>query len=244
MNLKHRFLLPTLALALAPVLSIDATALAVTPAGMNAGKIPDIAVWDEANVQHSLWDELHAAGSGPVIVLPVYTRCTMSCPVLARMLVQQTSQINGGTPYRVLIFSFDPGDDAQALRRFRAQKNLPSPWILVRSGAADIRRFCDFFHYTVMTEGPVMIHTNQMFLLDHNLQWRATFIDQSWNAADLRTWMSRAESPGPFGWLAMNPEVLVFAGFGGLLLSLMLILGIFILRPRSLSRQAAAVIGR
>ena len=89
-----------------------------------------------------------------------------------------------------------------------------------------------------------MIHTNQMFLLDHNLQWRATFIDQSWNAADLRTWMSRAESPGPFGWLAMNPEVLVFAGFGGLLLSLMLILGIFILRPRSLSRQAAAVIGR
>ena len=105
----------------------------MTPAGINAGKIPDITVWDEANVQHTLWDELRAAGTGPVIVLPVYTRCTMSCPVLARMLVQQTSQINGGTPYRVLIFSFDPGDDAQALRQFRVQKKLPSAWILVRS---------------------------------------------------------------------------------------------------------------
>jgi cytochrome oxidase Cu insertion factor (SCO1/SenC/PrrC family) len=235
MDLKHRFLLLVLAVALAS----GARAVAVTPAAINAGKIPDIAVWDEANVQHSLWDELRAAGSGPVIVLPVYTRCTMSCPVLARMLVQQTSQISGGAPYRVLIFSFDPGDDAQALRQFRAQKNLPPAWILVRSKAADIRRFCDFFHYTVMTEGTVMIHTNQMFLLDHNLHWRATFIDQNWNAADLRTWMSRAESLGLFGWLAMNPEVLVFIGFGGLLLSLILILGIFILRPRSLSSPAA-----
>jgi hypothetical protein len=159
------------------------------------------------------------------------------------MLVQQTSQIGGGAPYRVLIFSFDPGDDAAALRQFRAQKGLPAQWILARSDAADIRRFCDFFHYTVMTEGSVMIHTNQMFLLDHNLQWRATFIDESWNAADLRTWMRRAESPGLLGWLTMNPETLVFIGFAGLLLSLILIVGALLLRSHpsgSLSGPAAA----
>jgi cytochrome oxidase Cu insertion factor (SCO1/SenC/PrrC family) len=238
MNLRRHLLLPALALALAS----GAGVAAVVPAGMNAGKIPDITVWDEANVQHTLREELRAAGTGPVIVLPVYTRCTMSCPILARMLVQQTSQISGGTPYRVLIFSFDPGDDAQALRQFRAQKNLPPAWILVRSGPADIRRFCDFFHYTVMTEGTVMIHTNQMFLLNHNLQWRATFIDESWSAADLRTWMSRADSSGLLGWLAMNPETLVFAGFGGLLLSLLLILGAFILRPRPLREPPGSVL--
>ena len=182
MQLKPKFLLPALALALAS----GASAVATVPAGMNAGKIPDITVWDEANAQHSLWNELQAAGSGPVIVLPVYTRCTMSCPILARMLVQQTSQLSGGAPYRVLIFSFDPGDDAEALRQFRAQKNLPSSWILVHSSAADIRRFCDFFHYSIMTEGSVMIHTNQMFLLDRNFQWRSTFIDEQWDAAELR----------------------------------------------------------
>jgi len=94
-----------------------------------------------------------------------------------------------------------------------------------------------------MTEGSVMIHTNQMFLLDHNFEWRATFIDENWNAAELRTWMRRAESPGLLGWLTMNPEMLVFIGFAGLLLSLILIVGVLLLRSRpsgSLSGLAAA----
>ena len=225
-DLKRCFLSLTLATAL------GAGARAAEPADVHAGQIPDISVWDEANAQHSLWDELRAGGTGPVIVLPVYTRCTMSCPVLARMLVAQTAQINGGAPYRVLIFSFDPGDDAAALRQFRAQKGIPSSWMLARSDSADIRRFCDFFHYTVMTEGSVMIHTNQMFLLDHNLQWRATFIDESWNAADLRSWMRRVETPGVLGWMAMNPGALVSIGFGGMLMSLMLIVGVLVLRSR------------
>ncbi len=232
-----------LALILALWLACGVRAPAAAPADSHAGKIPDITVWDEGDARHSLWDELRAAGTGPVIVLPVYTRCTMSCPVLARMLVQQTAQIGGGAPYRVLIFSFDPGDDAAALHQFRAQKGLPAEWILARSDAADIRRFCDFFHYTVMTEGSVMIHTNQMFLLDHNFEWRATFIDQNWDAADLHTWMRRAESPGLLGWLTMNPEALVFIGFGGLLLSLLLIVGTLLWRSRpsgSLSGPAAA----
>jgi len=240
MLLNRHLLLPALAVALAS----GAGALAAVPAGMNAGKIPDIAVWDEANVQHTLWEELRAAGAGAVLVLPVYTRCTMSCPILARMLVQQTAQLGGGKPYRVLIFSFDPGDDAQALRQFRVQKRLPPAWMLVRSSPADIRRFCDFFHYAVLTEGPVMIHTNQIFLLDHTLQWRATFIDEKWDTADLRTWITRAESPGVLGWLAMNPEMMVYMGFGGLLLSLMVILGGLVSRPRSMSRQATANIRR
>lgn len=236
-----RFFFSLMAFALA--LSSGTRAGAAVPADSHAGQLPDLTVWDEAGVWHGLWDELRDAGTGPVIVLPVYTRCTMSCPVLARMLVQQTSQISDGAPYRVLIFSFDPGDDAAALRQFRAQKGLPAKWILVRSDAADIRRFCDFFHYSVMTEGSVMIHTNQMFLLDRNFKWRATFIDQNWDAADLRTWMKRAESPGLLAWLTMNPETLVLIGFGGLLLSFTLIVGALLLRSRSsvsLSAPAAA----
>lgn len=218
--------------ALVLVLISGARANATVPAGMGAGTLPNVTVWDEANVQHKLFDELKAAGSGPVLVLPVYTRCTMSCPVLARMLVQQTSQLSGGSPYRVLVFSFDPGDDAAALRQFRAQKNLPASWLLVRSDAADIHRFLDFFHYTVLTEGPVMIHTNEMFLLNHNLKWRATFVDVDWNAAELHTWMQRAEAPGVLGWIAMNPDMLVYIAFGLLLAAFGVILWVFLRRPR------------
>jgi cytochrome oxidase Cu insertion factor (SCO1/SenC/PrrC family) len=228
MNFKRLLLL----LAVATLLVSGTHAVAAVPAGSSAGQLPDIKVWDEADIQSTLWTKLKASGSGPVLVLPLYTRCTMSCPVLARRLVKETAQMSGAAPYRVLIFSFDPGDDGPALRQFRAQEKLPSSWLLVRSNAADIRRFCDIFHYSILNEGSVMIHANQIFLLSHDLQWRATFIDESWNAGDLRTWMARVESPGILGWFAMNPEKLAFAGFGGMSISLALIMWALLSRSR------------
>ncbi|MGA1983502.1 MAG: hypothetical protein ABSG84_13680 [Acidobacteriaceae bacterium] len=237
MRLKRLLLLIPTALALAS----SPTLRAAVPAGSNAGRLPDLAVWDQADRPSTLWQELRAAGSGPVVVLPVYTRCTMSCPITARMLVREAAQMGGSRPYRVLIFSFDPGDDAAALRQFRAQQGLPPAWLVLRSDASGIRRFCDFFHYPVLTEGPVMIHNNQLFLLDDSFQWRVTFIDKDWNGAQLRKWMGRVESPGLFGWLALNPEKLALVGFAGLLFSLALVVGVLLSRSRS---QPASVPGR
>ena len=196
------------------------------PEGGSAGQIPDMRVWDETDHESTLWQKLEADGSGPVIVLPVYTRCTMSCPITARMLADETARMQGSTPYRVLIFSFDPADDAAALRQFRKDQGLPAAWTLVRSDAGDIRRFCDFFRYPVLTEGSVMIHNNQFFLLDHSLQWKATFIDKDWDGADLRKWMGRVEKPGILGWIAMNPQKVELAGFAGLLLGFALIVAV------------------
>lgn len=218
-----------LVLLLAPALAVGSA----VPASFNAGQLPNLTVWNENNTPLRLWDALRAAGSGPVIVLPVYTRCTMSCPVLTQMLVQRTARMAAGAPYRVVIFSFDPGDDAAALRAFRAQKRLPPGWLLVRSNAAEIRRFCDFFHYTVINEGPVMIHTNQMFLLDGAFRWRATFVNEDWDAAELSTWMERVGSPGLRGRLAMHPDLLVLLGCGGVVASLLLVLAALLLRSRT-----------
>jgi hypothetical protein len=157
----------------------------------------------------------------------------MSCPVLAAKLFRETSLLRPGTTFRVLIFSFDPADDAASLHAFRIQQKLPPSWLLVRSTDADIRRFTDFFHYNVLTEGPVMLHTNQIFLLDHTLTWRATLVNESWNATDLRTWLKRVETPGIIGWFIMNPEKLAFVALGGMLLSLALILWAILSRPKT-----------
>ena len=219
---------------MALVLMIGTRAMAVVPAGSSAGTLPNITVWDEANVQLGLWAKIQACGAGPVFVLPVYTHCTMSCPVLASKLARETARLAGGTPYRVVIFSFDPADDAAALREFRVKEKLPDNWILVRASAKDIRTFCDFFHYSILTEGPVMIHTNQIFLLDHSLRWRATFVDESWSVTDLSLWMKRAESGGLLSWIAMNPEQLAFIALGGLVVSLLLILWVLVSRSRGM----------
>jgi len=231
MNLNRIFSQCVMALAL----MVGARAMAVVPAGSSAGTLPNITVWDEANSQSQLWSKLQAGGSGPVFVLPVYTRCTMSCPVLASKLARETARLAGATAYRVLIFSFDPADDAASLREFRVKEKLPDNWMLVRASAGDIRKFCDFFHYTILNEGPVMIHTNQIFLLDHTLRWRATFIDESWNVTDLALWMKRAESGGLLSWIPMNPEQLAFIALGGMVVSLLLILWVLISRSRRMS---------
>ena len=232
-----RALLCILILALVPA----ARASGVTPSETNAGKIPNITVWDETNAQSTLWAKLNANGSGPVFILPVYTHCTMSCPVLASRLIRETGQLAPGTPFRVLIFSFDPADDAASLRVFRTQENLPPSWMIVRSTDTDIRRFDDYFHYVVLTEGPVMLHTNQMFLLDHTLTWRATFLNENWTVSDISTWLKRVEVPSILGWLVMNPAKLAFIGLGGMILSLALILWALMSRsrPSPLQQQSA-----
>ena len=219
---------------MALLLIVGGRAMAVVPAGNSAGTLPNITVWDESNTQSALWAKLNSGGSGPVFVLPVYTHCTMSCPVLASKLARETARLAGGTPYRVLIFSFDPADDAAALRDFRLKEKLPDNWMLVRASSADIRKFCDFFHYSILTEGSVMIHTNQIFLLDHSLRWRATFVDEGWSVTDLSLWMKRAESGGLLSWIAMNPEQLAFIALGGLVVSLLLILWVLVSRSRGM----------
>ena len=220
MKLKKRDCVSFAAFLLVLALNSCGARGAVVPAQNDAGHIPNLTVWDETNRQNSLPEMLREAGNGPVILLPVYTRCTMSCPVLAAKLKAETARMMYGQSYRVLLFSFDPSEDAASLRGFREREKLPGKWMLVRAEETDIRRFSDFFHYSIMADGAMFVHPNQIFLLDHTLRWRATIIGVDWDATELGNWMQRVEAPGILGWVAMNPEKLVWIGFGGLLLSL------------------------
>jgi len=191
---------------------------AVVPARFDSGRIPNVAIWDEAGQKRLLWAELQGAGDGPIIVLPVYTRCAMSCPPLTRKLAQETARLGGRAAYRVLIFSFDPAEDTESIRKFREREHVPANWLFVRAEDAEIRSFFDYFHYSIMTEGSVLVHPNEVFLLDRDLNWRATLVDVNWSSAELGEWIGRVESPGIRGWLAMNPEKLAWTGFSGMLL--------------------------
>lgn len=84
-----------------------------------------------------------------------------------------------------------------------------------------------------MTEAAVLVHPNQIFLLDHNLHWRATLIDVDWDAAELQNWMGRVESPGVSGWVAMNPGKLAWIGFSGLTVGFVVTLGRLIVPRKS-----------
>jgi cytochrome oxidase Cu insertion factor (SCO1/SenC/PrrC family) len=202
-------------------------------AALDLGPVPHVQVWDEANHRTSLRAVLEAGGSGSVILLPVYTRCLASCPLLTQKLEAEAARLGSDTAYRVLVFSFDPSETGDSLRTFRKQERLPTNWIMVRADEKEIRRFFDFFHYSVMTESGMLIHPSEIFLLDHNLNWRATLVGVDWSSVVLQKKLSRIETPGLAGWIAMNPAALAVVGFGGMLLSLGLIIGWLIFRrPR------------
>ena len=179
---------------------------------------PDVTVVDDTGQQAALSAVLQAKGGGPVIVLPIYTRCAASCPVLTRKLETETAEINHGS-FRVLLFSFDPGETTESLRVFRERERVPANWTVVRAEEAQIRRFVDFFHFSVMTQGGTLLHPNELFLLDPQFRWRATLIDQEWNRRSLQKLLQRIEAPGLLGWVVLNPARAAIAGFTALLTS-------------------------
>jgi cytochrome oxidase Cu insertion factor (SCO1/SenC/PrrC family) len=195
-----------------------------------AGPAPDVTVWNEANQRVALSEELRKHGEGPVIVLPIYTRCGASCPILTRKLEKETAGMAAGIAYRVLIFSFDPTETAESLQHFRKEENVPANWTMVRAEERESQKFFDFFHYRVMTEGGVLIHPNEIFLLDRNLNWRLTLTGEDWNAAKLQERLGWMESPGPVAWAAMNPAKIAVLGVVGLFGSFVLLLGWLIFR--------------
>lgn len=194
------------------------------------GPAPDVTVWNEANQKVALSEELRKHGEGPVIVLPIYTRCGASCPVLTKKLEKETAGMAPGIAYRVLVFSFDAAETAESLQRFRKEENVPANWAMVRAEESEIRRFFDFFHYRVMTEGGVLIHPNEVFLLDRDLNWRLTLTGEEWNAARLQESLGWMESAGPVAWAAMNPAKIAVLGVVGLFGSFVLLLGWLIFR--------------
>ena len=203
----------------------------IVPVNAGSKSIPDVSVWDEQDQESLLTVKLQSAGEGPVLILPVYTRCTSSCPTLTRKLLQAAGSMENGA-YRVVIFSIDASDDAESLRAFREREHLPGNWVLVRTRETEARRFFEYFAYPIMSEGSVLVHPNELFLLDEGLRWRATLVDVDWNAGGLREWLRRVANPGVRGWLAMNPEKLAWTGFSGLLLGVGLGVG-WVVRRKS-----------
>ena len=183
-------------------------------------------MWDETDHKISLRATLTEFGPGSIILLPVYTRCMGTCPVLARKLRSELAQLNSPASYRVVLFSFDPAETRESLKRFRKQEQLPAEWLMVRGDEAELRRFFDFFHYSVMKENGALIHPSELFLLANDagigkeLHWRASLVGVEWSARDLEKELKELQSPSLLGRLEMNPELLVKAAFAGFIASL------------------------
>lgn len=204
-----------LTLALAAASSSRASTIPVS----ESAPIPDVQVLDEASRSASLRSMLTQSGGGPVILLPIFTRCAASCPVLTRKLETALGGMNPAEPYRVVVFSFDPFETSESLRLYRLQQNVPAAWKIVRSHEGEIRRFFGFFRYAVMNQDGKLVHPNEVFLLDQDLRWRWTLVGDDWSGTELACAIKLTRSPGFVGRMKANPERLAWIGFVTFILS-------------------------
>ncbi len=105
----------------------------------------------------------------PVIVAPIYCRCPLACPLIAKGLKRGIAE-SAAPPssYRVVLFSMDPRDTPDDLRRFRERHALPLSWTLV--AAKNPHEFLDALGYRYADANGLFAHPNEVVVLDAALR--------------------------------------------------------------------------
>jgi cytochrome oxidase Cu insertion factor (SCO1/SenC/PrrC family) len=148
--------------------------------------VPNIEVKD-ADGNRFLFQDRFKDVPGPLVVLPIFTRCKGACPALAQALRVASRQIASEvSDTTFIIFSFDPSDTAEQLLSFKTNLRLPDEWVLITSENESSKRFFDSLRYSYRDEDGDFIHPNQFFVLDAQAVWAATVIGTDFQAQHLQ----------------------------------------------------------
>ena len=177
-----------------------------------------LVVSDDQGARH----DLRAIATGaPTLLLPIFTRCTGTCPMTAHYLHRALEKF--GTPFRVVVLSFDPEDRESDLREFRERFALPSTWRIVRSDdAAGTRAFLDLLDFHFMKSEAGFDHPDVTFVFSASGRWTATLTGSAFATPDLGTAFERAiaaDRPSAVGAIAawlIRPQAWIVLACAGL----------------------------
>jgi len=184
-----------------------------TPAPRN-GALPDIVVQtDDGRVSH-LGELLRPGGEGSVLLLPLFTRCSSTCPILLHKLENSLGTGRAPGSVRVLVFSFDPAETQASLSAFRSASGMPAGWTLAHADEEATRILLQYFNYPVMSRGAVFIHPSEVFVLDKSLRWKWTVSGVNCTPANIREAVERSSSEDIVTRFAGHPDVVAWIAFG------------------------------
>ena len=165
------------------------------------------------------------AAGAPALLLPIFTRCSGTCPLTAVQLKEALGKARA--PFRVIVLSFDEEDRAADLQAFRERFRLPADWILARSDdAAATREYFDQLGFHFMKSGSGFDHPNRTFVLSPAGAWAATLAGMQFQEMELDAAWWRALSADDAtafrrlgGWL-IRPEAWIALACVGLAMAL------------------------
>lgn len=131
-----------------------------------AAFIPSVEIVDDAGRTSSM----AAWTSVPTVVVPMYTRCPLACPMIVSAMTRATGEAKAlPATYRVVLFSFDPRDTPADLRAFRQRHRVPLSWTVATARPDDIRRLMESLGFTYTSARGEFLHPNRSIVLSPEL---------------------------------------------------------------------------
>lgn len=195
--------------------------------------LPELWVTDErgavSNLKDALVSESH---KGPLLLIPVFTKCRMSCPVMVEAVKKATLEFGKTTPthrpLRIAVLSFDASDKAKDLSNFRKREQISNDWkLFAATDQQAVRTFFDEYSYSIMTDDGGFNHPNQALALSPSLKWVGSVYSTALTEGDVEHAYQAgldADEVGAFASFKRflgYPEFWVITGAFGLLLSIL-----------------------
>lgn len=122
----------------------------------------------------------------PVLLLPVYTRCPGPCRQnVDRLKGTLANSTADQGQFRVLLFSFDPTDDAAALAKYRERENIPLNWSVGTASQKSIDALLESIGLQVGKAGTEFTHANILIFLDPKLRIAKWIYGTNYSGADV-----------------------------------------------------------
>jgi protein SCO1 len=152
--------------------------LLATAAPAIQSEVVDLAPRSGAKVAAIKWQDeqgrartLDEFSGYPLVLLPIYTRCPGPCLRNVDRLKEALANSSGDPrQFRVLLFSFDPGETPAALAKYRERENIPLGWSIGTGSRENIERLLDSLGVQVGNAGTEFTHPNVLFFLDPRLR--------------------------------------------------------------------------
>ena len=151
----------------------------------------------------------------PLILLPIYTRCPGPClQNVDRLKEALADASNNPRQFRVLLFSFDPSDNAATLAKYRQRENIPLSWSIGSASQAEVDALLGSIGVQVGNAGTEFTHPNVVLFLDSNLRIAKWIYGTAYTGRDVDAALKIAG--GESDWIGQNAQLLysllLFAG--------------------------------
>lgn len=151
--------------------------------------LPNVSFQDD--VQR--WRKLSSLGGQPLIVVPTYTTCHASCPMLVaglkRGLLEADLDVR---TFQVFLFSFDEGNTPAELAAFRRAHQLPASWVVARLERDAIRALTQALDYRTLRQQGAWVHPNAVGFVSPDQRIAKFLYGVSFSGREIRNALSVA----------------------------------------------------